>query len=126
MKTRNHLILLVLAGLLLVALTGCGGGGGGSPTSTATLAGQIVRVSDGTGVAGATVHAGGVSGPTDANGNFTLTGVPTGNQQLTVTATGYVLGTGSVTVTIATAGTTLSRPIVLVPTGDSPPGGPSL
>lgn len=63
-----------------------GGGGNG------TVTGNVVVQSDRTPVSGATVTLSGVSKTTDAQGGFTLTGVPdSGGGGLTVQAPGYLL-----------------------------------
>ncbi|HEY2361369.1 MAG TPA: carboxypeptidase regulatory-like domain-containing protein, partial [Candidatus Angelobacter sp.] len=50
-------------------------------------------------IAGASVGFGGGTATTDANGNYTLTGVPVGTVQLVASASGFQSSTQSVTVT---------------------------
>jgi hypothetical protein len=107
---------VVAVGLLALFLAGCGGGGTVAPTNTVT--GQVVKIDD-TGLVGATVSIGGVSGPTDGNGSYSLTDVPTGNQPVLVTATGYTLPGGALAANITT-GTNVLPKIVMVAVGQVP------
>jgi hypothetical protein len=65
--------------------------GSGSITGT-------VRNASGAAIAGASVGYGGGTATTDANGNYTLTGVPVGTVQLVASASGFQSVTQSVTV----------------------------
>lgn len=88
MDSRITVLLLALGSAALI-VAGCGGGegdGGGG----ATVIGQAVD--DGTLqllVAAVAEVGGKASGPTAANGVFTIAGVPTGTQTLSVTAPGH-------------------------------------
>lgn len=98
------LLLAVFASLLLVVAAGCGGGGGGDDDdglgggqqgpAPAVIFGRLVGDEVGTqrGIPGATITFGGVTGLTDADGNFRLevpvsedTNNPTQGGTLTVT-----------------------------------------
>ena len=57
-----------------------------------------VRTTAGAAIAGASVGYGGGTATTDANGNYTLTGVPVGTVQLVASASGFQSVTQSVTV----------------------------
>jgi len=57
-----------------------------------------VKSTSGTAIAGASVGFGGGTATTDANGNYTLTGVPVGTVQLVASASGFQSVTQSVTV----------------------------
>ena len=60
------------------------------PATTGSIAGVITDNSNGNPIEGATVSADtGQSDITDAVGNYTLTGVPTGTRTVTVSATGF-------------------------------------
>ena len=92
--------------LLALALTlaACGGGGGGSsggmgtPTPTASVAGSVVSATSNAPLAGVTVSNGSVSTTTQADGSFTLAGLPAGSSQtLTFSQAGYTMGMRSLT-----------------------------
>jgi hypothetical protein len=73
MRTSTSLHKIILAALAALALVSCGGGGGGSASSTPAAAttgtGRFVDAA----VEGLTYTSGGISGTTDASGNFTYT-----------------------------------------------------
>lgn len=76
-----------------------------APTSTTgAAAGRVTRASDGSGISGARISAGTLITTTDATGNFTLSGLPAGNVQITASASG--LNSLSKTVTITGGQTT--------------------
>jgi hypothetical protein len=58
-----------------------------------------IKTTAGAAIAGASVGFGGGTATTDANGNYTLTGVPVGTVQLVASASGFQSVTQSVTVT---------------------------
>ncbi len=102
--TRVSGLLAVTAGLLVAALVaGCGGGGGsGGPTpsaQTATVTGTIVHDGRLDGVADATARIESrSSAATSATGEFTITQVPTGPQELQVSQQYYLTLTTPITV----------------------------
>lgn len=77
-----------------LVLSGCGGGGGGTTPvvpDTGTIAGRVLRADDTTqAVAGAEVlvqtDGATVTARTDTNGNYTLAGVPVGEQTVVASA----------------------------------------
>ena len=87
MSLRRGLIITLLAGVTASVFT---------PSivaaQTGTVRGQVTRASPGGGVAGAQVFVVGtrVGGVTDADGRYTITGVPTGNQTIRVRALGFL------------------------------------
>jgi hypothetical protein len=67
---------------------------------TGAVSGTVTNASGGTPIASATVtDSGGASTTTDANGIYTLSGLPTGTRSLTATAGGFTPQTLSATVT---------------------------
>jgi len=67
-------------------------------SGSGSIAGSV-KSSTGAAIAGASVGFGGGTATTDANGNYTLTGVPVGTVQLVASASGFQSVTQSVTVT---------------------------
>ncbi len=102
-----------LAVALVIAMVACGGGGGGSSTSSSgtgtavpagpaqTVNGRVTELSTGLRLSGVTVTGGGQSATTDANGDFTLTNLPSATPTTTLTfdKSGYALGYTSVNAT---------------------------
>lgn len=93
--------------LFPLALAACGSSSGGNPDAgnvrpdagspdaggeAFSLGGVVTDVGNSARVAGAQVTGGGKSTTTDAQGQFTLTGLPAGDIQLTVTQAGYAPG----------------------------------
>ena len=67
------------------------------PATTGSIAGVITDNSNGNPIQGATAGAdSGQSDTTDATGNYTLTGVPTGSRTVTVSATGFDLASPTI------------------------------
>jgi len=66
-------------------------------SSSGSIAGSV-KTTAGAAIAGASVGYGGGTATTDANGNYTLTGVPVGTVQLVASASGFQSVTQSVTV----------------------------
>lgn len=80
---------LLTALVLPFVLSGCGGGGGGNSAAPADVTGKVLRGE--TNVApnpAATVSIGGKSVATQADGTFTLTGVPSNATTANITASG--------------------------------------
>jgi len=75
-----------------------------------------VKSTSGTAIAGASVGFGGGTATTDANGNYTLTGVPVGTVQLVASASGFQSVTQSVTVS---GGATSTANFTLAPGASS-------
>jgi hypothetical protein len=67
-------------------------------SGSGSITGSVKNTSGGA-IAGASVGFGGGTATTDANGNYTLTGVPVGTVQLVASASGFQSSTQSVTVT---------------------------
>lgn len=119
-------VALPAAFVFLVLTIGCGGGGGtDSPPASTTVTGRVVAANTTSGLAGAQVSLGGVTGYTDAQGRFSLSGDLQGYQQITVTANGYSLPDGTLYVTVA-GGTKDLGTILLVPTSLTPPNLPTI
>ena len=79
-----------------------------------TVTGTVTNARAGSSLSGATVAGTGFSTTTDSNGNFTLTGVPPGPQTLTVSRSGFISTTKTVTVVAGTsvsAGTIALTPL---------------
>ncbi|MBI5477971.1 MAG: carboxypeptidase regulatory-like domain-containing protein [Deltaproteobacteria bacterium] len=83
---------LVLGALLAVAVAGGWGCSGSARPAgdTGDVTGTTVEESTFAPVAGATVEVGGKSATTGADGTFTVVGVAKGEQKLTVSASGYL------------------------------------
>lgn len=76
---------------------------GNEPAPTYTVSGKVVDA-QGAGIAGASVSLNTtLTATTDAEGNYTITGVVSGSYGVTVRKTGFNPGTGSVTVSDAAA-----------------------
>lgn len=91
-----------LVALLALALAACGDGGGGGDVTPDVAEGTVTgRILDDRGqpVVGAIVAIGDRQGVTDANGDFTITGVTAGARTLTVTLDGYTFPAPLVQVT---------------------------
>ena len=94
----------------------CGGGGG-----KGTISGQVTSTQSGNPLQGATVTCtcnGGVSSPTDVNGDYTFSNVAVGTYSLTFSDTGY--STVMVNNVIVTSGNTTTENIALTPSGAPP------
>ncbi len=95
-QTKFTAVLLILA---LSIITGCGGGGSKKPPAgKGSISGQIVS-SSGLSVYKAKVSIGKIETQTDREGNFALTGLPTGNQKLVIEKNGYQKQENDVAVT---------------------------
>jgi len=96
------LVALLVMGLAIGLVTGCGdGGGGGTDTSgTATVTGKLLHDGLLTPVALCTAAIGShTSARTGTNGVFSISSVPTGAQTLTVSQYYYVTSTTAVSIT---------------------------
>ena len=98
-----------------------GGGGGGG---TGTVSGRVLSLLGNVPISGATVEIGAQSTATNALGQYTIANVPTGNQTLMASKTGYVFG-APVTIEVK-AGANPVPDILLTPTGDGPPPPPPI
>jgi thermitase len=76
------------------------------PPTTGTVAGRVTDASTGSAVAGATVSTSDASATTDAAGNYTLGNVATGTVTVSASASGYLAGSQSVSVTAGASTTT--------------------
>ncbi len=85
-NNKQWTIVVIIAAIALTGwlIAGCGGGEAGPATG---VSGRTVDVSSQIGIGGLTVTVGGQQDVTDDNGNFTVTGVPTGLQEVTVVPT---------------------------------------
>jgi thermitase len=82
--------------------------------TTGSISGKVTDAT-GTGIAGATVNDGSASATTDSTGAYALAGVPAGSYNVTASASGYLDGSTSVSVTAgqtAPASFTLAKPAV--------------
>jgi len=131
MNPRNPRILLrvfVLCSALILAIAGCGGGGSGGGAEAgprgATVTGLVLDAATGAPVAGAVVIVGTASDVTDDVGAYTVTNVPTGEQEFRTTAAGYAEfpedGVPAFYVTVV-PGTTTLESLLLIPEGHTPP-----
>ncbi|MGH8892603.1 MAG: carboxypeptidase regulatory-like domain-containing protein [Actinomycetes bacterium] len=69
------------------------------PRETGTITGQVTNATNANPIQGATVTVdSGQSATTDAGGNYTITGVPAGNHNVTASATGFISSTQNTTV----------------------------
>ncbi len=94
------------------------------PSQGARVTGTVRNLLDDAALAGAVVTVGGISDTTDSNGQFAITGVPTGEQPLSVTRTDYTAyGSLPDTVTVSAPITSLGT-IYMLPSGYVPPPPP--
>jgi len=90
--------------LVTLALAACGGGGGGGPAPTYTISGAVTAAVSGAGLQGIGVSLTGAaskSTTTDASGNYSFTGLPSGAYAVAPTSTNvanFSPSTGSVMV----------------------------
>lgn len=122
--------LTALALIAVVALIGCDGGDGVTPAQTGLVSGTIVHAGTGLPLGGVEVTIGGRTATTNASGQFTVSGVPVGQQTVGIQvdpARGLVLPPGvDLTVNVVAGQTTqLSAPINLIDAVDVPPSPPS-
>jgi Carboxypeptidase regulatory-like domain len=96
--------------LAIVVLAGCGGGngggtsGGGGVAANLAISGQVT--SNGSGLSGATVALSGASSATtitDANGNYTFTGLDNGSYTVTPSKVGFTFNPASIPQTVSGA-----------------------
>jgi manganese oxidase len=79
-------------------MTGCSGGGSSTPTNPATtysISGRITLTQGGSGLAAVSVALGGASAdtqPTDSSGNYTFTGLKSGDYTISPSKAGYSFG----------------------------------
>lgn len=78
---RAALSAIVVLCTICLVLAGCGGGSAGT---TVQITGRVMDSATGKPVAGVLIELGTARAMSDANGNFTLTGVPTGEQRFAV------------------------------------------
>ncbi len=72
---------------------------GSAPAATGSLSGVVTKASDGTAIGSTTVSTDtGQSGTTAADGSYTIAGVPTGDRQVTASATDFDSQTKTATV----------------------------
>jgi len=81
-------------------------------STTGTISGTLTDALTAAPIAGATVSYSGGSSTTNANGQYSLAGVPPGTYSLTASATGYASQTASVT---ASAGAATTQNFILSP-----------
>lgn len=82
-KFRIASRLVALASVVLLSLSGCGGGGGGNATpppqtQAGIVSGRVADAQTGEAIAGVEVTIGALKANSDANGKYTLSGVPAG------------------------------------------------
>jgi hypothetical protein len=92
------------------------------PGTTATISGTLIDTTTQHALAGITIAVGstGLTGVTDNNGNFSISGVPDGTQQLSFSLDGTPAGSDTVSVT----GTTAALGSIYVNTTGYPPPPP--
>ena len=103
--------------ILVFALVGCGGGGGGGTTTGGgTVTGSVYAPDNITPIVGATVTAKGTarSTTTNAEGKYTLTGVPAGSQTIIAVKGSY---RAEISVTVTEGETVTAQQISLAPIG---------
>jgi hypothetical protein len=83
--------------------------------ATGTATGKVTNAANGHPISGAKVAYGSNSAATDTNGNYVLTNLPAGSDQLTASATGF-LNTVQ-TVSITPGGTTTANLVLVTQTG---------
>ena len=94
------------------------------PSEGARVTGTVRNLLDDAPLAGAVVTIGGISSTTDSNGQFSISGVPTGEQPLSVTKSGYTAyGSLPETVAVSAPATSLGT-IYMLPSGSVPPPPP--
>ncbi len=128
------LVALTAVATAALICAGCGGGGGdgdgATPAQTGSVSGVITYASTGDSLGGIKVSIGNVEATTNDNGEFTLTGVPTGQQTLVIEIEqGRELAVPPgvpLEVTVEAGQTTeLGAPIHLVDEVDAPPAPPA-
>ena len=108
---NQGILFAVVLLALLSALSGCGSGQSdvaqtnGNSVTTGTVTGTVTNAESGAPLASATVgtDSASITTTTDSNGNFTLTGVPSGPQTLAVSRSGFTPATKAVTVVAGTS-----------------------
>jgi len=133
--TRRAMLAIML-GMVLVGFAGCGGGGGSpaEPGQSGTVTGFVVSLDtdsgDIEGLAGAEVSIATQTGTSDSEGYFSVTGIPTGQQQLVaVTLPDFFALLSSEPIycdTVSGQTTQLPEPIVAVPEDMGIPDPPAL
>ena len=132
-RSARRAAQLMLAMLVAVAAWSCGGGdgttvivdnGGTVTMSSRTVTGFIGDATSGQGIAGATVSIGSSTTSTGATGLFSIRSVERVEQQVTISAPGFI------TVQTTLAANTDQISLRLVPGGvgdiESPPGAPGV
>ncbi|MFP3904610.1 MAG: hypothetical protein ACLFWB_10255 [Armatimonadota bacterium] len=139
---RRTCVWKVLTTVALIALVGviagCGGSSGGAapdggngdgdpvqPTDSGRVAGQILYYTTDEGLENIEVTINGVTGRTDANGNFLIEGIPPGEDlEVILTLPDWLalpVDDPILVDVVADQRTTLPAPIRLVEPGDRPP-----
>ena len=95
MKSFNYLLAILISTLLAA----CGGGGGGSAASTYTLSGTV----SGPWVEGVKISVSGTAttATTNANGGYSISGLPAGTYTITPSLAGYSYSPSAPSVTIS-------------------------
>lgn len=115
----NCIFLIALGCLLTV---GCGGGGGGQPTGS--LDGMVLSAESEAGVAGITISVGDISAITSSTGYYIVRGITPGQQQVTVSAAGYIVPNGDIFVEISAGVNHMPNIVVIPDSAPLPPGTP--
>lgn len=121
--------LTVVAAVALIA-AGCGGGGDGGPAvQTGTVSGTVNYAATGDALGGIEVTIGNMTVTTNNNGQFTINGVPVGQQTMQIQAGAQrdlILPPGvPLNVNVNAGQTTQVGTILMVDDVDTPPSPPS-
>ena len=121
---------MAVVAIAAITVVGCGGGGTPVVANTGTITGLILHAGTGLPLGGIPVSAGGVQTTTNNNGQFTLSGVPAGQQTVNVNPPperDLILppSVGPIVVNVQAGQTTaLGQPILLIDGSDAPPDPP--
>ena len=123
MRLHYALLGLALVACLTVLVAGCDSDDDdGAVGSAGTVNGRVVN-SHGNALAGVQVTIGGRTATTNAAGQYSMDGVPTGSQRVAAVLAGFELAGGELFVQI-NAGPNALADIAMAADDDNPPDGP--